>query len=145
MLKKNPRNRKKQRIKFIITASAICLAAMIFIIVNFRDSIVFFYSPAELQNIKTNPKKIIRVGGMVKTGSIKYLSGKIEFIITDYKADLKISYQGIKPDLFREEQGTIAKGYLGNNGVFIAKELLTKHDEKYMPPEVKKAIDKNHI
>lgn len=137
-------NLKKQRIKFIVIASLISLAALAFIISNFRDNIVFFYSPIELSNLKIPDHKIIRVGGLVKEGSVKYSGDNLEFIITDFKADLEIHYSGIKPDLFREKQGMIAKGMLDQkNNVFIASEILAKHDEKYMPPEVAKAIKKN--
>lgn len=138
----HPSRKKRQRIKFIVISSLISLAALIFIIINFRDNIVFFYSPSELATAKITNHQTIRVGGLVKEHSIQNISGGLEFVITDYKKDLKIRYLGIKPDLFREKQGTVAKGFFdGKNNIFIAKELLTKHDEKYMPPEVSKAIN----
>ncbi|MES2677372.1 MAG: cytochrome c maturation protein CcmE [Pseudomonadota bacterium] len=135
---------KRNRIKFIAAAALICLVALAFIISNFRDNIVFFYSPSELSALKIPEQKIIRVGGLVKENSVKDSANNLEFVITDYKADLKIHYSGIKPDLFREKQGMVAKGIWDQkNNVFIASEILTKHDEKYMPPEVAKAIKKN--
>ncbi len=141
---KKTNQRKRQRIKFIIVASFISLAALAFIIFNFKNNIVFFYSPSELQNVKIKDRQIIRVGGLVKEGSIAIDGNNLQFIITDLKADLTIKYSGIKPNLFREKQGTIAKGIWNKtNNIFIASELLTKHDENYMPPEIKKAIEKN--
>jgi len=136
--------KKRQRIKFITICTLISLAALTFIVFNFKDNIVFFYSPSELSSVKIKDQQIVRVGGLVKEGSIKSNGNNLEFVITDLKADLTIKYSGIKPDLFREKQGTVAKG-VWNQGanIFIASELLTKHDEKYMPPEVKKAIEKN--
>lgn len=136
--------RKAQRIKFIIIASLISLSALIFIVINFRNSIVFFYSPSELVSVKLANNQIIRVGGLIKEGSVKSSAGNLEFVITDFKADLTIKYSGLKPDLFREKQGVVAKGAFDRrNNIFIAAELLTKHDEKYMPPEVAKALKKN--
>ena len=140
-------NKKKwQRIRFIGVCATISLAALLFIIFNFRDNIVFFYSPSELPNVtqKIANKKIIRVGGLVKDGSILISGNNLQFVITDLKSDLIITYAGIKPDLFREKQGVVAKGFFDEEkNIFIASELLSKHDEKYMPPEVKKAIDRN--
>ena len=137
-------NKKKQRIIFVIATSIISLAALLFIITNFNNNIVFFYSPSELKNIRISDKKIIRVGGLVRKGSIRSLPNSIlEFTITDLEEELKIQYQGIKPNLFREKQGMIAKGFLDKkNDIFIAQELLAKHDENYMPPEVAKSLKK---
>ncbi|MFT5703913.1 MAG: cytochrome c-type biogenesis protein CcmE [Rickettsiales bacterium] len=140
--KSNPK--KRQRIKFILLLSLISLFALVFIVTNFRSNIVFFYSPSELFSSNALNQKIIRVGGLVKEGSVEYSAGKLEFIITDYKDELKISYLGIKPDLFREKQGMIAKGTWNNQeNIFIASELLAKHDEQYMPPEVAKAMKRS--
>ena len=142
-MKKN-NHKKQQRIKFIIISTLISLAALTFIIFNFKDNIVFFYSPSELTNVKIKEQQIIRVGGLVKDGSIVMGGNNLQFVITDFKSDLTIKYSGIKPDLFRAKQGTIAKGIWDQtNNVFIASELLTKHDEKYMPPEVAKAMKNN--
>ncbi len=97
-----------------------------------RDNIVFFYSPAELKS--NHIGKEIRVGGLVKSGSIQHIAAdKIKFTITDLKKDLIIYYQGITPLLFREGQGIVAQGHLADDE-FIASKLLTKHDENYKPP-----------
>ncbi len=141
---KKTNHKKHQRIKFIAISALISLAALAFIIFNFKNNIVFFYSPSELQDVKIKDGQIIRVGGLVKEGSIIQQANNLQFVITDLKGDLSIKYSGIKPDLFRAKQGTIAKGVWDKaDNVFIASELLTKHDEKYMPPEVKKAVEKN--
>lgn len=133
---------KQKRIIFITSAFIISLLALTFIIINFRDNIVFFYSPTELKNLKISDKKIIRVGGLVKINSIKYIGNStIRFTITDLQEDLVIEYNGLKPDLFREGQGAVAKGFFDSQKkVFIASELLAKHDEKYMPPEVARSL-----
>ena len=142
-MKKN-NHKKQQRIKFIAISAFISLAALAFIIFNFKDNIIFFYSPSEIGGAKIKEQQIIRVGGLVKDEGIVIDGNNLQFVITDFKSDLTIKYSGIKPDLFRAKQGTIAKGIWDQtNNVFIASELLTKHDEKYMPPEVKKVIEKN--
>lgn len=143
---KNKINSKKNRFIFIGTIISISLISLIFIIINFRDNIVFFYSPTEIinqVNQKIFPsKKIVRIGGMIKKGSIKKIDSlNINFVITDYQNELFVSYQGILPDLFREDQGVVAKGiYDSQQNIFIAQELLVKHDENYMPPEVAKNL-----
>ena len=135
-------HKKQQRIKFIIISASISLIALTFIVFNFRDNIIFFYSPSEIYNNKIIEKRIIRVGGLVKKGTIIADGGNLQFIMTDLKTDLIIKYFGIKPNLFRENQGMVAKGYWNQkNNIFIATELLSKHDEKYMPPEVKRIIN----
>jgi len=131
--------RKKNRIFFLLSAATISLTAVFFIITNFKENIIFFYSPTDLIGI-TEKDEIFRVGGLVKENTIKkYSSNKIEFILTDKKTEIRVQYKGILPNLFRENQGMIAKGIL-KNGIFIAQELLVKHDENYMPPEVYKTL-----
>lgn len=138
---------KKKRIIFIGGIFLICLISAIFVITSFRDNIVFFYSPSELENPQINikaTKKIIRVGGLVKKNSFKKISNlEVEFIVTDLKKDLVINYRGLLPNLFKEGQGMVAKGKLDQaSHKFMASELLVKHDEKYMPPEVAKSLKK---
>ena len=139
------KNKKKQRIKFIAISSIICLVALAFIISNFRSNIVFFYSPSELVAAPIKAGQTIRIGGMVKKGSVENDSQKLRFVLTDFEAEIAVKYSGIRPNLFREGQGMVAKGVLSTEGkVFEAAELLAKHDENYMPPEVKKALKKKH-
>ena len=134
---------KKKRLIFIGTTLVVSVLALVFIIKSFQDNIVFFYSPKELENTsKAIKKRQIRVGGLVEKGTVKRIDAlNSEFVITDYTKTLKIKYHGILPDLFREGQGIVAKGEFNENKwEFNSSELLVKHDEKYMPPEVAKAI-----
>lgn len=132
-------NHKKKRIIFVTSIFAISLLALFFVIKNFRENIVFFYSPTELQQIKNNGQTL-RIGGLVKEGSIKKIDVlNTEFVVTDLENELIVHYQGILPDLFRDKQGVVAKGVLKDEE-FFSRELLIKHDEKYMPPEVKQIL-----
>ena len=140
-------NRKKKRLIFVWSIFALSLVALFFVIMNFRDNIVFFYAPSELKNQEAIDKTVgkqIRVGGLVKEGSVKKINATTtEFVITDYAKDLMIHYSGLLPDLFREGQGVIAKGKFDEQkDQFFTSELLVKHDEKYMPPEVAKSLKK---
>ena len=105
-----------------------------------QDNILFFYTPSEIfqKNLKQNEK--VRLGGLVEENSVIRNDIKINFTITDLKKNIEVSYEGILPDLFREGQGVIVKGYLKNN-IFEASEVLAKHDENYMPPEIKKKLE----
>jgi cytochrome c-type biogenesis protein CcmE len=134
---------KRKRIIFVSSIFAISLLALLFVIKNFRENIVFFYSPSELAQI-SNRAQVIRVGGLVKEGSVKKIDAlNTVFIITDLKNDLKIYYHGILPDLFRDKQGVVASGLInGDDTEFVSRELLIKHDEKYMPPEVANSLKK---
>jgi cytochrome c-type biogenesis protein CcmE len=124
----------------------ICLSLAAWLILsNFKSNLVFFYSPSEIitQNVPQN--KLIRIGGLIENGSVNKLADGIttEFSITDLQNSLKVHYTGMLPPMFREEQGMVAKGKLNSEHVFIADSLLTKHDEKYMPPEVAAALKKS--
>jgi cytochrome c-type biogenesis protein CcmE len=138
---------KKKRIVFVASTFLVSILALVFVIMNFRENIVFFYSPSELQKPeilnKINQRQI-RVGGLVKEKSIKKIDAlNSEFIITDLAQDLKINYVGLFPDLFREKQGVVARGkFNAEKNEFFAEELLVKHDENYMPPEVAKSLKK---
>lgn len=138
---------KRRRLFFVAITISACVASLFFIIQNFRENIVFFYSPSEVSEKKIgSTKSKVRVGGLVKQGSVKQTFKKdkllTEFVITDLKNDLKIVHYGIVPDLFREKQGVVAKGFVGEVGVFISEELLIKHDENYMPPEIANSLEK---
>jgi len=106
------------------------------------ENINLFYSPSDLKEKNLSVDDLIRVGGMVKKDSINKENNslRVSFVVTDFEEDLVITYQGILPDLFSEEAGIVAKGKLNNEGIFIASEVLAKHDENYMPPEVAKAL-----
>lgn len=140
-------NSKKKRIIFVAAMFAIGLALAIMIIANFKNNIVFFYTPSELQNpqvIAKTTKKLIRVGGLVKKNSIQRINNlQIKFTITDLNQDLIVIYSGILPNMFKEGQGAVAKGKFDSaSHEFVASELLVKHDEKYMPPEVARSLGK---
>ncbi len=134
---------KKKRLLFVGTTFAISILALFFVIINFRDNIVFFYSPSELVDKKILSKiqdgQQFRIGGLVKKGSVNKINSlEVEFIITDNNDEILINYRGILPDLFRQGQGIVAKGYLDfSKNKFYSRELLVKHDEKYVPPEIK--------
>jgi cytochrome c-type biogenesis protein CcmE len=139
--------RKKKRIIFVGSIFAISLISLAFVITNFRENMVFFYSPSELktpENLEKIKNHQIRVGGLVAENSIKKIDAlTTEFTITDMAENLKITYVGILPDLFREKQGVVAKGkFNSETNKFFSKELLVKHDENYMPPEVAKSLEK---
>jgi cytochrome c-type biogenesis protein CcmE len=134
---------KHQRLMFIL-AGLFCLGTAVAIILNnFNDNLVFFYSPSELVE-KNVGDKVIRIGGLVEQGTIQKLPDgeSYEFSITDLTKSVKVRYKGILPPMFREGQGMVAKGILQGD-IFIADNLLTKHDEKYMPPEVAKSLKKS--
>jgi cytochrome c-type biogenesis protein CcmE len=138
-------NYKKKRIMFVGGIFAVSLLALLFVISNFRDNMVFFYAPSELfkpEILKKVATRQIRVGGLVEEGSVKKIDAlNSEFVITDYEKTLKIHYVGMLPNLFREKQGVVAKGVFdAEKNEFFSRELLVKHDEKYMPPEVAKSL-----
>ena len=115
--------------------------ALALVLYALSQNINLFYTPTQISENAAPSKKQIRVGGMVVVGSVvrsNYL--KVEFVVTDFANSVKIEYQGILPDLFREKQGVVVKGKIGANGNFIAKEVLAKHDENYMPPEAAFAV-----
>ncbi len=138
-------NKRKKRLVFVATSAVVAILAAYFIISNFKDQIVFFYSPSDLhaEIIKNNNlSKEIRIGGLVKKYSVdKKSSLIIEFKVTDGAYDIKVRHRGLTPDLFREGQGVVANGFYDNkNKIFLSSELLVKHDENYMPPEVADSI-----
>ena len=108
------------------------------------DAAVFFYSPSDAKTKGVQPGKVIRIGGLVQPGSVKKLSdGRVEFAVSDNRAVAPVSFRGDLPDLFREGQGIVAQGAIDRSGVFEAREVLAKHDEKYMPKEVADALKKS--
>jgi cytochrome c-type biogenesis protein CcmE len=121
-------------------------AATAFALTAFQDNLLYFYSPSDVSEGKAPKDRVFRVGGMVPEGSFKREAGSLEahFILTDFAHEVKVSYTGVLPDLFREGQGVIARGRMGTDGVFVAEEVLAKHDENYMPPEVADSLKKQH-
>ena len=129
--------RKRRRLTLIGAAMAVVAGALGLILFALRDNVVFFYSPSELTQKILKPGANLRVGGLVKQGSLVKLGGdKITFAVTDLKQDVTVSYDGALPDLFREGQGVVVEGQLDAPGQFHATTVLAKHDEKYMPRDV---------
>ena len=118
------------------SASALGLSAL-------NDTLVFFYSPSEMETKHLQPGQVVRIGGLVEKGSlVTSVDGQVSFRVTDLRRTIPVTYRGVLPDLFREGQGVVAQGSLGSDGVFSATQVLAKHDEKYMPPEVAAALKK---
>jgi cytochrome c-type biogenesis protein CcmE len=135
--------RKTRRLYFVTLGMLGLFAAAALILTATEDSVVFFFSPTELKERTLAPQQRLRVGGLVEEGSVVKNGDTVTFTVTDTVEKLPISYTGILPDLFREGQGIVAEGRLGPNGVFMASDVLAKHDENYMPPEVAEALKKN--
>ena len=134
----------KSRI-FLLLASIILVALVIFVVLrSLEENVVYFFSPTEIYN-KANISfdKKIRIGGLVKKNSVSKNDTSINFIITDLKKEIVVSYNGIVPNLFSEGKGVVAEGKLKDKKYFIADKILAKHDENYMPPEVSKALEKS--
>lgn len=112
----------------------------------FRSNVMFFFDPSQVATGEAPIEQRFRLGGMVKPGTVKRTPGSLElsFVVTDFERDVPVVYAGVIPDLFRENQGVVAHGRLGRDGIFVADEILAKHDENYMPPEVAKAIKERH-
>ena len=137
---------KKVKLRFLFLSFIILIIVLsIFLILkSLEENVVYFISPTEIKNLSEIDKnKRIRVGGMVKEKSIKLDQSEINFIITDFKNEINVKYSGAVPNLFSEGKGVVAEGYLSDRSFFNAKKILAKHDEDYMPPEVKEALEKN--
>ena len=137
--------RIKVRILFLILLLLSAIIVFFLILKSLEDNIVYFLSPTEIYN-KSNISfdKKIRIGGLVKVNSIKKNNEFLVFIVTDQKNEIIVSYQGLVPNLFAEGKGVVAEGKLRDKKYFIANKILAKHDENYMPPEVKKALDRSN-
>ena len=123
----------------VAVAGALALQAL-------RSNVMFFFDPSQIAQGQAPIDKRFRLGGMVKVGTVHRNAGSLDirFVVTDYKRDVPVMYTGVVPDLFRENQGVVAHGKLGRDGIFVADEILAKHDENYMPPEVARAIKAKH-
>ena len=134
----------KNRILFLTFIFLLSVVAVFFIIKSLNKNILYFSSPTEIKQREDIPLgKAMRVGGMVKKGSININQKDIQFVVTDFENEILISYSGTVPSLFAEEKGVVAEGKLNDKNFFIADRILAKHDENYMPPEIKKIIEKN--
>ncbi len=136
--------RKRRRLVLIGGGLAVLAVAVALILNAFRDSIVFFNSPSDVAEKHIAPGTRIRLGGLVKTGSLVRSDDlKVRFDVTDGSREIPVAYQGVLPDLFREGQGVVAEGVLDGSGIFDADTILAKHDETYMPKEVADALKKS--
>ena len=131
----------KLRIAFLSIFLITIILSIILILKSLEDEIVYFITPTEIKALAELDKKKIRVGGMVKEGSIKTNSNNIYFVITDFKNEITVSFNGAIPNLFAEGKGVVAEGILRDRNYFISKKILAKHDENYIPPEVKEALE----
>jgi cytochrome c-type biogenesis protein CcmE len=133
---------KKVKLRFIFLALILVsvILTVSLILQSLKKNVVYFQSPSEIKSLIELDKKKIRVGGMVKVQSVFINSNEVNFIITDFKNEINVIYSGAVPNLFAEGKGVVAEGFLKDKSYFLATKILAKHDENYMPPEVKKAI-----
>ena len=131
----------KLRIFFVLSILVVLSLSVFLILKSLEDNVVYFKSPTEIKTLGEIEKKKIRIGGMVKKSSIFVEEKELKFIVTDFKNEIKVTYSGVIPNLFAEGKGVVAEGYLKDRNVFLATKILAKHDENYMPPEVKAAIE----
>ena len=130
----------KLRILFLFLVLASIILSVYLILKLLEENVVYFLSPSEIKNLTEINSNKIRIGGMVKNKSIIIKSEEINFIITDFKNEINVSYSGSVPNLFAEGKGVVAEGYLKDKNYFNAVKILAKHDENYMPPEIKEAL-----
>ena len=134
-----PRQKRMATVAAILVGVGVATA---FALKAFNQNLLYYYSPTQIHAGEAPDARSIRVGGLVENGSLKREPGSLEvrFTLTDFQNTIGVSYTGILPDLFREGQGIIARGKLRPDGTFVAEEVLAKHDENYMPPEVKQSL-----
>ena len=130
----------KLRFLFIVIVLITLILTTFLILKSLEENVVYFQSPTEIKNLTELDNNKIRLGGMVKKNSIIINSNEVNFIITDFKNEINVSYSGAIPNLFAEEKGVVAEGFLKDRNFFFATKILAKHDENYMPPEVKEAM-----
>ena len=139
--------KKRSRRTITVSIAIISLGLLFYFFVQtFSDNLLFFRSPSQINQTEFPQGYIFRVGGMVKNESIERSrdSTLVNFVITDYSEEIKVNYKGILPDLFREGQGVVVRGFLNEDGTFTAEEVLAKHDETYMPPEVADSLQEKN-
>jgi len=132
---------RQKRFSLIIGGIVVLALAAGFVLNAFQSNLVFFFTPTQVAQGEAPKNKMFRVGGMVKEGSVKRDQAVIEFVVTDTARDIPVRYSGLLPDLFKEGKGVVAQGKLSEGNLFAASEVLAKHDENYMPPEAKHALD----
>ncbi len=130
----------KLRFLFVVLILVTLILTVFLVLKSLEENVVYFQSPSEIKALSELDKKKIRVGGMVKKNSILIEANEVKFIITDFKNEINVVYRGAIPNLFEEEKGVVAEGFLKDRNLFSATKILAKHDENYMPPEVKEAL-----
>ena len=130
----------KLRSLFIIIILITLVLTTFLILKSLEENVVYFQSPSEIKNVAEFKETKIRIGGMVKKDSVSINMNEINFIITDFKNEINVTYSGAVPNLFEEGKGVVAEGFLKDRNFFMASKILAKHDENYMPPEVKAAL-----
>ncbi len=134
----------KNRLSVFIVVTLFCIILFALIFKTLEDNVLYFYSPTEIkESEKVIFNKNIRIGGMVKNGSVETKKNEIKFVVTDYKNEIIVSYKGTVPALFAEGKGVVAEGKLQDKKFFLAKRILAKHDENYMPPKAIKGLKKD--
>ena len=131
----------KLRALFIFLLLVSAILSIFLVLKSLEENVVYFLSPTEIKNLSEINNKKIRIGGMVKDQSIIINSDKVIFIVTDFKNEISVSYSGSVPNLFEEGKGVVAEGFLKDRSFLVADKILAKHDENYMPPEVKEAME----
>tara|TARA_B100001564_G_scaffold88320_1_gene71770 strand:+ start:231 stop:650 length:420 start_codon:yes stop_codon:yes gene_type:complete len=131
----------KLRFFFILSILFILVLSVFLILKSLEENVIYFQSPSEIKSLPEILKKKIRVGGMVKDNSVTLQATELKFVITDFKNEINVIYSGAIPNLFEEGKGVVAEGFLKDKNFFLATKILAKHDENYMPPEVKAAIE----
>ena len=132
----------KLRFFFILLIISVLILAIFLLLKSLEENVVYFKSPSEIRSVPELNTKKIRIGGMVKKNSVKVSNNQIIFVITDFKNEINVTYSGAVPNLFSEGKGVVAEGFLKDRKFFQASKILAKHDENYMPPEVKAALEK---
>ena len=130
----------KLRFLFLVLLLATVILTVFLILQSLKENVIYFQSPSEINSLIEIESKKIRVGGMVKEKSVVIKSNEVNFIITDFKNEINVTYSGAVPNLFAEGKGVVAEGFLKDKNYFSATKILAKHDENYMPPEVKEAL-----
>ena len=133
----------KLRFLFVSTILLILILTVFLVLKSLEENVVYFQSPSEIKSLTELTNNKIRIGGMVKKNSISMNSNEVNFIITDFKNEINVTYSGAIPNLFEEGKGVVAEGVLKDRNFFSATKILAKHDENYMPPEVKAALEEN--
>jgi len=131
----------KLRFLFVVIILITLILTVFLVLKSLEDNVIYFQSPSEIKISSELEKKKIRIGGMVKKDSISFSSNEVSFIITDFKNEINVIYSGAIPNLFEEGKGVVAEGFLKDRNFFTATKILAKHDENYMPPEVKAALE----